>query len=64
MAKVFTKLAEKFPRWILLDRDEVVLDEGGKIKVFKSLKEIEFYIEVYFCEGCNFFFYKMYGSFS
>ena len=64
MAKVFTKLADKFPRWILLDRDEVVLDEDGKIKVFKSLKEIEFYIEVYFYEGCNFFFYKTYGSLS
>ena len=38
----------------------IVLDEDGKIKVFKSVEEIEFYIEVYFYEGCDFFFPKVY----
>ena len=63
MAKIFTKLADKFPRWILLENDKIVKDEKENIKEFRTIEEIEFYIDVHFAEGLVFRFYKYYGIF-
>ena len=63
MAKIFTKLADKFPKWILLENDKIIRNEDSTIKEFKTIEEIEFYTEVNFEEGLIFRFYKHYGSF-
>lgn len=63
MANIFTKLAEQFPRWILLENDEIVKNENGTIKEFKTLEEIKFYIDVNWAEGLIYKYYKYYGSY-
>jgi hypothetical protein len=63
MSEIFTELAKKFERWILLDNNEIVKDENNKIKEFTSIDEMEYYIDVHYYDGCFFKFFKYYGSF-